>query len=189
MRTLAQSDRIRLIDDARHFATVAHAGQTRKYTGDPYIIHPQAVCDLVATVTSDPEVLAAALLHDTVEDTGVTLMEIRALFGPRVAILVDALTDVSKGHPGRRAERKALDREHLVGAPAEAQTIKCADLIDNTPSIAAHDPAFARVYLAEKRALLEVLTRADPRLHTQAWRVYQSAWDTLTRSGHTGGAK
>lgn len=94
------------------------------------------------------------------------------------------MTDVSRGHPGRRAERKALDRAHLAGAPDEAQTIKCADLIDNTSSIVAHDPAFARVYLEEKRALLEVLTRADPTLLAMAWSTCESAQDTLTRNHH-----
>ena len=63
---------------------------------------------------------------------------------------------------------KALDRQHSAAAPAEAQTIKVADLISNTRSIVAHDPGFAKLYLEEKRMLLEVLTKADPTLLNQA---------------------
>jgi hypothetical protein len=61
-----------------------------------------------------------------------------------------------------------LDRQHSAAAPAAAQTIKVADLISNTRSIVAHDPGFAKVYLEEKRMLLEVLTKADPTLLNKA---------------------
>ena len=65
---------------------------------------------------------------------------------------------------GSRVERKAYSRARLASAPAWVQTIKCADLISNTSSIVLHDPKFAVTYLAEKRALLEVLTLAHPAL-------------------------
>jgi hypothetical protein len=61
-----------------------------------------------------------------------------------------------------------VDRAHTAAAPAEAQTIKLCDLISNTRSIVAHDEKFAKVYLAEKRELLEVMTKADPRLRERA---------------------
>jgi (p)ppGpp synthase/HD superfamily hydrolase len=155
---------------ARGFARAAHeaVGQRRKYSGEPYIVHPIAVAELVKTVPHSPEMVAAALLHDVVEDTKVGLDEIRAEFGDRVAELVDWLTDVSRPSHGNRRARKQLDLEHLAKAPAEAQTIKLADLIDNTRSIAVHDKHFWPVYRGEMRALLKVLTRGDQTLQEMA---------------------
>ena len=101
-----------MVQRAIEFATQAHAGQTRKYTGEPYVNHPIEVMKLVSMVTDDPEVLAAAVLHDVVEDTPATIMNIRIGFTPRVAALVDDLTDVSKPEDGNRATRKELDRQH-----------------------------------------------------------------------------
>jgi (p)ppGpp synthase/HD superfamily hydrolase len=89
-------------------------------------------------------------------------------FGPEVAALVGWLTDVSKPEDGNRAHRKAMDREHSAAAPAEAQTVKLADLISNSKSIVTHDPAFARTYLEEKRLMLEVMTKGDPSLMAEA---------------------
>jgi (p)ppGpp synthase/HD superfamily hydrolase len=114
--------------------------------------------------------VAAAWLHDVVEDTGVTIETIRAEFGTEVAELVGWLTDVSKPEDGNRATRKAVDRAHTAEAPAEAQTIKLADLISNSKSIMEHDPAFAKTYLEEKRLLLAVMTKGDPGLHAEASR-------------------
>lgn len=160
-----------LIEKARAFATAAHAavGQLRKYTFEPYIVHPAEVAALVATVPGHtPEMVAAAWLHDTVEDTGVTSELIRSEFGDEVATLVGWLTDVSRPDHGNRAARKAVDRAHTAAAPAAAQTIKLADLIANTRSIMQHDEKFAVTYLAEKRMLLEVMTKGDPGLMAQA---------------------
>ena len=161
------------VERARVFATAAHAavGQVRKYTFEPYIVHPTEVASIVATVPHTNEMLAAAYLHDTVEDTGVSIVDIQKEFGNEVASLVSWLTDVSKPEQGNRAVRKAIDREHTAMAPAAAQTVKLADLIANSRSILAHDPAFAKVYLEEKRMLLEVLTRGDATLMAQARRI------------------
>ena len=161
------------VERARVFATAAHAavGQVRKYTFEPYIVHPTEVASIVATVPHTDVMLAAAWLHDTVEDTGVSIVDIQKEFGNEVASLVGWLTDVSKPEQGNRAVRKAIDREHTAMAPAAAQTVKLADLIANSRSILAHDPAFAKVYLEEKRMLLEVLTRGDATLMAQARRI------------------
>ena len=160
-----------LVHKAQVYAIAAHAavGQLRKYTNEPYIVHPAEVAATVAAVPgSTPEMVAAAWLHDVVEDTGCTLTDIHLSFGPEVAALVGWLTDVSRPEDGNRAVRKAMDRAHTAAAPAEAQTIKLADLISNSRSIMQHDPEFARVYLEEKRLLLEVLTRGDAGLHAEA---------------------
>ena len=159
-----------IVERARVFATAAHAAvkQVRKYTFEPYIVHPTEVASIVASVPHTNEMLAAAYLHDTVEDTGVSIVDIQVEFGNEVASLVGWLTDVSKPEQGNRAVRKAIDREHTAMAPAAAQTVKLADLIANSRSILAHDPAFAKVYLEEKRMLLEVLTRGDATLMARA---------------------
>jgi (p)ppGpp synthase/HD superfamily hydrolase len=145
------------------FAKRAHeaVGQTRKYTGEPCIVHPVAVAEIVKSVSHTPEMVAAALLHDTVEDTETTLHDIQHAFGSEVHELVYWLTDVSKLSDGTREMRKAIDRAHTAQAPAAAQTIKLADLIDNTKTISKHDPNFWRVYRREKQLLLEVLTKGD----------------------------
>jgi guanosine-3',5'-bis(diphosphate) 3'-pyrophosphohydrolase len=159
-----------LVTRARVFATAAHAavGQLRKYTFEPYIVHPEEVAGIVAEYGGTPEMIAAAWLHDTVEDTGVTSELIRSEFGDEVATLVGWLTDVSRPDHGNRAARKAVDRAHTAAAPAEAQTIKFADLICNTRSIVEHDAKFAATYLAEKRELLKVMTKGDSRLRERA---------------------
>lgn len=144
---------------AAAFAAEAHAavGQVRKYTKDPYIIHPAAVASLVATAGGDEAMIAAAFLHDTIEDTQVAEEQIADVFGEDVASLVDWLSDKSKPEDGNRATRKAMDRERLSRAPVRAKVIKIADIIDNSQSITKHDPDFAVVYMREKELLLEVL--------------------------------
>jgi guanosine-3',5'-bis(diphosphate) 3'-pyrophosphohydrolase len=158
------------VERARVFATAAHAavGQVRKYTFEPYIVHPAEVAKIVRDAGGSDAMVAAAWLHDTVEDTDVTIEIVRAEFGDEVADLVGWLTDVSKPEDGNRAVRKAMDREHSASAPAEAQTVKLADLIANTRSIMKHDVAFAKTYLEEKRLLLEVMTKGDAVLMAEA---------------------
>jgi (p)ppGpp synthase/HD superfamily hydrolase len=146
------------------FAREAHHNQKRKYTEVPYITHPAAVSQIVSSVTTDETVLAAAWLHDVVEDCGIPIGELVETFGPGTAQLVYWLTDVSKPSDGVRAVRKTIDRYHIAAAPVDAKTIKLADLIDNTASIVAFDPSFARIYLKEKELLLEVLRDGDPKL-------------------------
>lgn len=158
---------------AKRFAAAAHAGidHRRKYTGEPYIAHPAAVVELVRGVPHTEAMLAAAWLHDTVEDTPVTIVDIEHEFGAEVADLVESLTDVSRPQDGNRRVRKAIDREHTAQASAEAKTIKLADLIDNIRSILEYDPGFARVYLMEKVALLEVLQEGDNTLLAMAQKI------------------
>ena len=160
-----------IVHKAQVYAMAAHASvqQKRKYTGEPYIVHPAEVASIVASVPgSTPDMVAAAWLHDVIEDTGCTFTDVHMAFGIDIATLVGWLTDVSKPEDGNRAKRKAMDREHTAQAPAEAQTIKLADLISNSRSIMQHDPEFAKTYLEEKRLLLEVMTKGDRGLHAEA---------------------
>lgn len=103
---------------AQDFATRHHAAvkQVRKYTGLPYIVHPAAVVEIVRSVHHTPEMLAAAWLHDTVEDTKVTAEEVLQIFGPAVADLGEMLTDISRPADGNRKVRKQLDpRTYCTG--------------------------------------------------------------------------
>jgi guanosine-3',5'-bis(diphosphate) 3'-pyrophosphohydrolase len=151
-------------------------GQVRKYTGEPYWKHPEAVAALVQTVPHTSEMIAAAYMHDVVEDTPCTLEAIAQEFGNDVATLVGWLTDVSRPADGNREMRKRIDREHTTAAPREAKTIKLADLIDNSRSIIARDPDFARVYLKEKRLLLDfALADGDPTLWAIADEIIRRA--------------
>jgi (p)ppGpp synthase/HD superfamily hydrolase len=159
-----------IVEKARTFATAAHAAvkHVRKYTNEPYIVHPAEVAKIVRDAGGTEAMIAAAWLHDTVEDTGVTIETIRSEFGTEVAELVEWLTDVSKPEDGPRWFRKKMDREHTAQASADAQTIKLADLISNTKTIMAHDAKFAKVYLEEKRLMLEVMTKGSPTLMAEA---------------------
>ena len=156
--------------EAKEFATFWHGSidQRRKYTNEPYINHPEAVANLVRSVPHTEAMICAAWLHDVVEDTPCTADEVRLAFGLEVAALVEMLTDVSKPGDGNRKERKAVDRDHTAKASPQAKTIKLADLIDNSRSIIQFDNAFAKVYLAEKVLLLEVLQEGDATLMSMA---------------------
>lgn len=156
---------------ARLFAERAHAavGQVRKYTNAPYIVHPIEVAEIVKSVPHTDAMIAAAYLHDVLEDTKVTEQELRAEFGDEITDLVVCLTDVSTPAHGARAVRKALDRAHISLAPAEAQTVKIADLLSNTKTIVKFDPEFAKIYLREKLATLDVLTSGNAELRARAY--------------------
>lgn len=159
-----------LEEQARRYATQAHleSGQRRKYTDEPYIVHPAAVVELVRSITDNPVMLAAAWLHDTVEDTATTLNDIENHFGDEVAKLVEMLTDTAPQSAKNRAARKVAHFRHTAHASPEAQTIKLADIIDNTRSIVRFDPHFARVYLIEKKVQIELLRQGNAELWRQA---------------------
>lgn len=147
---------------AMEFAREIHKDQKRKYTNNPYVDHLAEVAGIVSAVSQFETDIAIAWLHDCVEDQGVTHAELLDKFGPNIANGVMLLSDLE--NDGNRVQRKAVSRARLSEAPGWVQTIKVADLISNTASIVQHDPKFAEVYFEEKRLLLDVLTKADPRL-------------------------
>ena len=125
----------RLINSALIFAAQAHREQVRKGTGTPYIVHPVGVMlALMEAGEHDPALLAAALLHDTLEDAGVTVDTLRARFGARVADIV-----VGASEPYSRDElwetRKQHTVEHLRTAPREVQLVAAADKLHNLTSM------------------------------------------------------
>jgi len=170
-KTVTDKSKDDVIHRAELFAQNAHKEHKRKYTGDPYYVHLDEVRNIVKSAGGTIEMQAAALLHDTIEDTEITEEDIRNEFGPVIAKLVVELTDVSKPEDGNRATRKAIDRDKLAGVSAQAQTIKYADLISNGKDIAQNDPKFAKVYHKEKAELLKVMTRGNASLRQQAYDI------------------
>jgi len=169
-----------LIDYACRYANKAHGKQLRKYTNEPYIVHPIEVAQIVASRTMDCNMICAALLHDTIEDTDVTYdILIKDGFSPSTANLVQELTEKSVPSDGNRAKRKQIDLEYLATVSAQAQTIKLADLISNTSSICAYDKKFAVVYMREKQLLLEVLTKGDKVLLQRAKDIVDNYYKEL----------
>lgn len=164
------------IKRALAFAADAHKDQLRKYSGRPYIEHPLAVARMVSRFKHDNDMIIAALLHDTVEDTPVTLIDIRREFGPGVAALVSDLTDVSGPTDGNRRTRKNKDLLHTAAAQPRAKTVKLMDLVHNSVSIIRHDTDFAPVFLNEMQRLLDALQDAsDPQAWVLAQKVYIKA--------------
>ncbi len=163
---------------AATFAKAAHdsINHRRKFTDEPYHVHLARVAALVATVVNDEEIIAAAWLHDVLEDVAphnnvYNADAIEREFGKRVLKLVIELTDVSKAEDGNRATRKALDRIHIANASPDGMTIKLADLIDNATDIAKHDAHFSRVFRKEAALLLPLLTAGNASLHAQLTRL------------------
>tara|TARA_R100001086_G_scaffold184563_1_gene103108 strand:- start:119 stop:622 length:504 start_codon:yes stop_codon:yes gene_type:complete len=160
-----------LVQNAIEFALERHAGQFRKYTGRPYFSHCQNVAELVyqkATKDDIPEsgintLVAAAYLHDILEDTETDYEELVELFGEEIAFYVYSLSDhyTPERYPDmNRKERKRHEAARLADAAKGLiglRLIKWCDLTDNTRSIVEHDPKFSIVYLREKANVLEAL--------------------------------
>jgi len=127
-----------LLDRAIIFATKAHEGTERRGKGFPYIVHPLEAVAIVATITSDQELLAAAALHDTVEDTSVSLDDIRGEFGDRVAHLVEEESDkfaegISEADSWHDRKRAAIER--IASASRDAKIVALGDKLSNARAI------------------------------------------------------
>ena len=155
-----------LLDRAIIFAVRAHAGTERRGKGFPYIVHPMEAVEIVATMTPDQELLAAAALHDTVEDTDVTVDRIRAEFGDRIAELVAAESDVftegvSEEDSWHARKQAAIDR--LAKAPHDAKIVALGDKLSNMRAI-------ARDYAVQGDALWNLFHAKDPKDHEWHYR-------------------
>ena len=173
------SSEMTLIERAKLFATAAHGalGQKRKFSGDPYIVHPEKVASIISENVDDatPEMIAAAWLHDVVEDTEILNRDIETFFGYTVSRLVYEVTNFSKKTGGNRAERKKLDREHLSKASDQGKTIKLADIIANCGDLDSAESSFSRMYINEKRDLLPYLKDGNHKLYDLAEKIIFSA--------------
>lgn len=178
-----------LILRAQAFAHAAHdsIGQKRKYSGKPYWVHTDYVATKVASVTDDEEVIAAAHLHDYLEDVVYRNLEegisfLTEQFGARVTKFVIELTDVytKEAYPHLvRKERKALELTRKAKISPEAKTIKLADIIDNTRDIVKNDPNFAKVYLREINDVLPYLSEGNNTLFHAACHTVAAACYSL----------
>ena len=143
----------------------AHKGQERKYSGRPYITHPGRVAARASILPGATEALvAAAWLHDTVEDTDITLDDIKASFGEEIASIVDGLTnrfDKASYPDMNRKARKSAEHERLAKAPHEVKLLKVLDRIDNLREMSVEDEGFTKLYIRESRDLLIAVGDAD----------------------------
>ena len=155
-----------LLDRAIVFAVKAHAGTERRGKGFPYIVHPLEAVEIVATITPDQELLAAAALHDVVEDTDFTADDIRREFGDRIANLVVAESDVfmdgvSEEDSWHARKQAAIDR--LAKAPHDAKIVAMGDKLSNMRAI-------ARDYAVKGDALWQIFHAKDPKDHEWHYR-------------------
>lgn len=158
-----------LIPKAAQFAAKCHEGQFRKYNGAPYITHPIRVAGRTAThELATEELVAAAFLHDVVEDCNISLGQIKPIFGEKVASYVFELTNLPKElrPEANRAERKRQDRERIATISREAKVVKLIDRIDNLREIDINED-FAKKYADESMLLVKVLADADPVLASE----------------------
>ncbi|HEU5145495.1 MAG TPA: HD domain-containing protein [Chryseosolibacter sp.] len=180
----------------KHFADRAHGAQVRKYTGERYIVHPARVMETVREYNPDVRVLAAALLHDVLEDTPVNAHQIESALlevmdasdASWVVERVIELTDIfiKKDFPRvNRRTRKQREVVRLSSISAEAQTIKYSDIIDNVTDIMKQDTDFARVFVHEAKAMLNAMTAGDARLRDRAVSVVDGALRKLPKSATT----
>lgn len=168
---------LQAILQAAVFASQKHARQKRKgAAGEPYVNHLLEVAQLVSSALTepDPNLVIAALLHDTVEDTGVTAQELAERFGPDVAALVMEVTD-DKSLP--KAERKRLQIEHASEKSSRAQVLKLADKISNLRSILSSPPLDwdqqrKQQYFEWARKVIAGLTHPNPVLLAEFERTY-----------------
>ena len=164
-----------LLDRAIVFAVQAHAGTERRGKGFPYIVHPMEAVAIVATMTADQELLAAAALHDTVEDTHVSVEDLRARFGERIAALVAQESDVmienlSEEDSWHARKQAAIDR--LAAAPHDAKMVALGDKLSNMRAI-------ARDYADIGDTLWNLFHTKDPKEHEWHYRGLAMALQEL----------
>jgi (p)ppGpp synthase/HD superfamily hydrolase len=188
-----QQDQEKILAAITDFADIAHGNQMRKYTPERYIVHPARVMRLCREYTDDVTVLAAALLHDVLEDTPTTAAELSAFLtglldaslAERSVHLVVELTDVyiKDNYPKlNRRTRKNKETERLAATSPEAQTIKYADIIDNASEIVTADPDFARTFVHECRVMINKMTKGDPALRKRAVETINDCVSQLPRA-------
>ncbi len=166
------------LNQVKQFATIAHGSQWRKFADEPYINHPIRVMNICAEYTSDETVLAAALLHDVIEDTSTGATDIRYFLegllsveaAARITGLVVELTDVyvKENYPAwNRRKRKQKESIRMSTVSSEAQTIKYADILDNLQDILKAGDEFATKYVYECRSLIQYMRNGNSSLRNK----------------------
>jgi len=164
------------LEQVKELATRLHGDQKRKYTGEPYVNHTFRVANTVKEHGGSDNMIYAAVLHDVIEDTPMTcpelLLELMSIIeideAIKVVTLVKELTDVfiKDDYPqSNRETRKEMESMRLGRISSDAQTIKYADLLDNSQDILKNDPKFAKVYLKEKKQILKNMNKGNQTLY------------------------
>lgn len=173
------------LEQVKAFAEKAHGDQQRKYKDEPYVMHLIRVMEQTGKYSSSLPVLAAALLHDVLEDTKVKKNELHDFLktimssadaNKTIKLVVD-LTDIyTKSNYPRwnRKRRREQEASRLAHTEAESQTIKYADIIDNSLDIVNADPDFAAVFLRECKMLLGKIQNGNPALRQLAIETVES---------------
>jgi len=162
-----------ILEKAQNWAAKGHLHQRRKFSNLPYIVHPEAVAEIISQVTDNEEVIAAAWMHDIIEDTPTTFEDIVQGFNFRVAELVNGVSKISKKGDGNRISRVIDDVYHYGAAPKWAKAIKIADAIHNVPLMIRDDPIFAPRYVAEKKLLIHHIHDGHPLLASILYHIIE----------------
>lgn len=150
------------IEEAIVFAARAHEGQRRKAGDTPYIAHPIIVGWILSAQTCEEDVVIAGILHDTVEDAGVSSADIARRFGGRVAMIVERVTEQDKMQPWEVRKQRLL--ESIRTGPLEAKYVYCADKLHNIHSMSA-------MYRIHGDALWEMFSRG---FEQQKWYAHSA---------------
>ena len=180
-----------ILQQVQQFAKEAHGSQRRKFIVEPYINHPIRVMQQCKQYSTRLPVAAAALLHDVLEDTPVPADELRSYLDSimseadarQTMVLVKDLTDIYTHacFPGwNRRVRKTKESDRLANSHPDAQTIKYADIIDNSESMSGSGDDFAAKFLHECRALLKKMRAGHPELYKKATDTVNLAIDKLS---------
>ena len=162
-----------IFDEAIKLAVNAHSGQTRKTDSTPYILHPMEVAAIAGSITDDLDVLAAAVLHDAVEDTSVSVDEIAAKYGERVAELVSAETeDKRDGRPPEDTWKARKEASLRVLAESKDRDVKILWLADKLANLR----AVCRALVRDGEAVWKKFHQSDP--VQQGW-YYRSVAELL----------
>ena len=167
-----------LLDRAIIFAVKAHHNTERRGKGFPYIVHPMEAVEIVATITSDQELLAAAVLHDVIEDTDVTIEELRAEFGNRIAELVHSESDqfidgISEADSWHDRKQAAINR--LAAASYDAKIVAMGDKLSNMRAI-------ARDYAIKGDELWKIFHVTDKKQHEWHYRGLAASLSELSNT-------
>jgi (p)ppGpp synthase/HD superfamily hydrolase len=178
------------LEKIKEYADKAHGDQRRRYSNDKYIVHPIRVMEICRQFSNDLSILSAALLHDVLEDTPITALELKKYLESVMSVddakktlkLVVELTDVfvKKDYPSlNRAKRKAKETERLSQVSADAQTIKYADIIDNISDMVYEDADFAKFYVRECKTLLQKINKGNEELYHRALKAIDGSLKKL----------
>jgi (p)ppGpp synthase/HD superfamily hydrolase len=162
-----------IIIEAAIFAEAAHRGQTRKYSGEPYINHPMRVAGRLTMKGAGEENIAAAWLHDVVEDTDVSMQDIYNYFGAHIAEIVQGMTNTTVLADGNRQVRHQMDRDRLASEKLEVRVIKLEDRLDNVKDMFHKNcpGGFRKKYFAETRLLVGALKGTHEELEEEILEV------------------